>query len=363
MNRGGRDRGHAGLAACAVVVVVAASVGFPVAARAEAAHVVLLQPATASPGARRCLTLIREELVGGGFEVDVVDPGPSRDPFSLADSMQSQHRAVATIGLVGDPEVGRAEIWILDRTGGKAEVRRLPSPSEDPGRVGEVLAVRTIEVLRASALKLLVEGSRQSSAPAPTPAPAPPRPASVEARCPPGAPPLTSRRVVALETGVSLLHSSAELEPAFVPLASLRVASEGPLLGRLTVAGLGTRPRLQTSRGTATIDQELGLLEVGAAFRRDRLLSPVMTLGGGVLHVRSDAQGVGPYMGRRDARWSALFGIGAGLVGAFGRQLAVALQAHLMLAAPYPVVRFAGLDAAQLARPTVWLTLTLVSWL
>jgi len=360
MNRG-PDRRHAGRLACAAVVWLGTAIVGPAAARAEATHVVLLQPATASPGARRCLTLIREELVGGGFEVETVDPGPAKDPFSLADSMQAQPRAVATIGLVGDPEVGRAEIWILDRTGDKTEVRRLPAPSENPERVGEVLAVRTIEVLRASALKLLVERSRPAPAPAPAP-PEPPRPAPFPTKCPPdGAVP--NRRVVALETGVSLLVSSTKLEPAVVPVARLRVGAAGPLVARLTLAGLGTRSRLETSRGTATVDQELGLVELGAAFRRERLLSPVVTLGGGVLHVRTDAQGVGPYVGRRDARWSALFGIGAGLVGAFGRQLAVALQAHLMLAAPYPVVRFAGLDAAQLARPTVWLTVTLVSWL
>lgn len=360
MNRGGRHRRHAGRLA-AVVVLAASVVGRNV-ARAEPAHVILLQPATASPGARRCLTLIREELLGGGFEVEIVDPGPVRDPFSLAESMQAQHRAVATVGLVGDPEVGRAEIWILDRTGGKAEVRRLPAPSEEPGRVGEVLAVRTMEALRASALKLLVEGSRQSPAPAPTPAAAPPRPTPIEARCPPVGP-APRRRVVALEAGVSLLISSAEFEPAFVPQAGLRVVSAGPLLARLTLAGLGTRPRLETARGTATIDQELGLVELGAAFRRDRLLSPVITLGGGALHVRTDAQGVGPYVGRRDARWAALFGIGAGLVGALGRQLAVALEAHLVLAAPYPVVQFAELEAAQMGRPAAWLTLSLVSWL
>ncbi|HEY8924976.1 MAG TPA: hypothetical protein VIU64_11390, partial [Polyangia bacterium] len=131
MKRGGRDRRHAGNLACGAVVVLALTIVGPAAARAEPAHVILLQPAGASPGARRCLTLIREELAGGGFEVDTIDPGPARDPFSLAESMQSQHRAVATIGLVGDPEVGRAEIWILDRTGDKAEVRRLPAPAEE----------------------------------------------------------------------------------------------------------------------------------------------------------------------------------------------------------------------------------------
>jgi len=330
-------------------------------ARAAPAHVVLLQPATVSPGARRCLTLIREELVGGGFQVEIVDPGPVRDPFSLADAMQAQHRAVATIGLVGDPEIGRAEIWILDHTGDHAEVRRLPAPSEDPERVGEVLAVRTIEVLRASALKLLVESSRQAPASAPAPVPAP-RAAPVETRCPPEVP-VQSRRVVALETGVSLLISSAELEPAVMPLARLRVTATGPIIARLTIAGLGTRPRVETSRGTAAVAQELGVLELGAVFRRERRLAPTITLGGGVLHVRTDAQGVAPYMGRQDERWAALIGIGAGLVGGFGGPLAVALEAHVMLAGPYPVVRFVDLEAAKLARPAVWITLTVMSWL
>ena len=353
----GPDRGHAGRLACAVVVLLGMAIAGP-AARAEATHVVLLQPATASPGARRCLTLIREELVGGGFEVETVDPGPAKDPFSLADSMQAQPRAVATIGLVGDPEVGRAEIWILDRTGAKTEVRRLPAPSENPERVGEVLAVRTIEVLRASALKLLVERSR----PVPGPPPAAARPALIPAKCPPvGA--VASQRVIALETGVSLLVSSTKVEPAVVPVARLRVGAAGPLVARLTLAGLGTRPRVETPRGTASIEQELGLLEVGAAFRRDRSLSPVVTLGGGALHVQTDGQGVGSYLGRRDERWAALIGIGAGLVAGFGRQLAVSLEAHVMLAAPYPLVRFADLDAAALARPAGWITLTAVSWL
>jgi len=361
MNRG-PDRRHAGRLACAAVVWLGTAIVGPAAARAEATHVVLLQPATASPGARRCLTLIREELVGGGFEVETVDPGPAKDPFSLADSMQAQPRAVATIGLVGDPEVGRAEIWILDRTGDKTEVRRLPAPSENPERVGEVLAVRTIEVLRASALKLLVERSRPAPGPPPAPPPAPMRPAPIPAKCPPeGAVP--RQRVVALETGVSLLVSSTKLDPAVVPVARLRVGASGALVARLTLAGLGTRPRVETSRGTATIEQELGLLEVAAAFRRDRSLSPVVTLGGGALHVQSDGQGVGSYIGRRDERWAALIGIGAGLVAGFGRQLAVSLEVHVMLAAPYPLVRFADLDAAALARPAGWITLTAVSWL
>jgi hypothetical protein len=325
-------------------------------ADAASGRVALLQSPSASAGVRRCLTLIRDELMAGGFVVTRVDPGPATDPVSLAEVMQRQSGAVATIGLLGDPEVGPAELWILDNIGGKAEVRRIPAPKDDPERVAEVLAIRTIEVLRASALKLLIESSRPA-----------PRSAALAApqivASPPAAALRAKDRFVAIETGLSLLVSPGGLDPAALPLARLRVAVAGPLVARLTLAGFGTRPRLETPRGTANIAQDLGLFEVGFVFRRDRRLQPAITLGGGVLHVGSQAQGSFPYLGQQDGRWAALFDAGAGLVAPIGGQLAIALEAHVLLASPHPVIRFLELEAATVARPAFWTTLTLVAWL
>jgi hypothetical protein len=339
---------------CAGVVLVLAH-PLPGRAWAAPARVVVLQTTAAGPAARRCLSLIRDELAAGGFEVATVDVGPVTDPFSLAEAMRAQRPAVATIGLLGDPETPRAELWILDRIGGSAEVRRIPVPSENPDRVGEVLAIRAIEVLRASALKLLIESSRLPPTPAPAPA------AIASARTPDE--PAPSRRVVAVETGLSLLTSPGQLDPAALPLARVRIAVAGPLVARLTIAGLGSRPRLETSRGTATITQTIGLAELGVVFRRDRRLAPALMIGGGMLHVASDAQGIAPYLGQQDQRWSALVGAGAGLVATIGAGWAVALEAHVVIAAPYPLVRFADWEVATIARPAIWTTLTLVSWL
>jgi hypothetical protein len=342
---------RAGVIACAGMLstLVAAT---PV--RALPGRIVVLQPTVASAGARRCLTLIRDELIAGGFAVAAVDLGPAQDPVSLAEAMRRQQGAVATIGLLGDPSSGPAELWILDNIGGHAEVRRIPAPSDDPERVAEVLAIRTVEVLRASALKLLIESSRQPPAPA--------RTAQIAAAPPPATAPVAPRSV-AIETGLSLLVSPGQLDAAAVPVARLRVAVAGPALARFTVAGLGTRPSVETSRGTASIAQALGLVEMGLVFRRDQRLQPAMSLGAGVLRAGSDAQGSFPYLGQRDARWAALFDAGVGVVAPLGDRLALALEAHVMLAAPYPVVRFADLDAATIVRPAAWTTLTLVTWL
>ena len=130
------------------------------------------------------MTRIREELAAGGFAVAVVDPGPATDPISMASAMERQRDAVATIALLGDPDAGSSELWILDRVGVEAQVRRIPVPTDDPERAPEVLAIRSIELLRASALKLLVESSRTAR---PEAAAAPPviaAPAVLEAPTP-----------------------------------------------------------------------------------------------------------------------------------------------------------------------------------
>jgi hypothetical protein len=364
--------------ACVGVSLVALVLIVSHRAWAAPSRVVLLQSTAASAEARHCLRLVRDELMAGGFVVAVVDAAPTADPFSLANAMRAQADAVATIGLLGDPAAARAELWILDRLGERAEVRRLPFPTDEGGRAGEVLASRAVEVLRASALRFMVESKQLEGAPpppvaagAPTPEPTPTATATPAAAPTPtltttppapaaGAP---RRRSFALEMGVSLLASPGELDPAAVPVARVSASVAGPFVARLTFAGLGTQPRVETARGTAVVSQTLGLAELGLSFRNEHRLMPLLLLGGGVLHVATDARGIAPFVGQRDSLWSALVSAGAGVVVALGGRLAVALEVHALLAAPHPVVRFADWTPATLVRPALWTTVTLVSWL
>ena len=56
-------------------------------------------------------------------------------------------------------------------------------------------------------------------------------------------------------------------------------------------------------------------------------------------------------------------GIGTGVVRTVGARLALALEVHVVIATPYPVVRFIDWEVAKVARPAVWTTLALLSWL
>ena len=348
-------RGPAAASALSVLVLIAGLSGSTPVAHADSGRVVLLEPAR-RPGIHRILTRIGEELTARGCSVAIVDSGPATDPVSMAALMERQRNAVATIALLGDPDAGSSELWILDRVGPEAQVRRIPVPTDDPDRVPEVLAIRTIELLRASALKLLVESSRRAT---PTPTPTPP----VEVLAPPPAaePPGPRPSLVAFETGIATLDSpGGGLGAAALPIVRARVPVGDRLMLRLTLAGFGTRPRVETSRGSAAVGQLLGLAELGAWFRPGRRLRPVASLGLGTMRVKVEGQGVFPYRGSSDDRWVTIADVGAGVLAGLGGRLALALEAHAMLAIPYPMVRFVDLEAATIGRPALLASLTLV---
>jgi hypothetical protein len=156
------------------------------------------------------------------------------------------------------------------------------------------------------------------------------------------------------------MESSRAFRPAFLPVARLRAEWLSLLETRLTVAGFGTQPRVTGVEGTALVGHFIGLVELRAAFRHGRAVRPAIGVGGGVLRVSVDGEGNGFYEGLRGQRWAALFDVGAGVTVRLGRQLSAALELHGQLAAPYPTLRFSGAEVAQIARPALFSSVTLV---
>lgn len=317
-------------------------------------RVALLDQIGASPTARHCLTRIREELTAGGFEVSVVDPGPLADPVSIAATMQRQQGTIATIALLGDPDRPGAELWILDRIGSTADVRRIPAPTDDPDHLPEVLAIRAIEVLKASALKVLVETSR--------PVPEAPPPVVVARTEPPPRPPETMG-TFGLEAGLSAIQCVRGPGPAVVPLGRVRAALNDSISARLTLAGLGTRPRIETVIGSTSIAQSFGLAELAIAFRRSARWRPTLSLGAGALYVQSEGQGIFPYRGLQETRWAAALDAGGGLLASVGPALSLGFEIHALVAFPHPSVRFYDVETEPVGFPSILAALTMIGWL
>jgi hypothetical protein len=353
MSRNRRRRPFVHLAP--VLLLTVAWPSTPATAGQRADRVVVFDPAVSSMEVHRCLTRIREELAAGGFEVAMLDPGPKTDPVSIADAMKDQVDAVAVIAMIGDPTSASGELWVLDRVGAEAQVHRIPASVGDPQQVPEILAIRTIEVLRASALKQLVESSRPTAAPAP-PAPVvpPPLPNGVS---------VSASHTFGIETGLALLDSIGGPGPTFLPVIRLRAQLSRTLFLRLGVAALGSRPTVATSIGSASVSQALGLIEAGLALRPGRRLQPLITVGGGVLRVDEIGQGVPPFQGADAGRFAAVLDGGIGLGGRLAPHLALVAEVHAFVAFPHPTIRFVDTTVATIGRPALAEVLSLLVWL
>src|SRR6187399_1908994 len=181
-------RAAAAAFAFALALAPAAATALPPQPIETRGRVTLLQPASASPRARRCLTRVREELAAGGFDVTVSEFGAGGEALWMVDAPGPRDGSIATIALIGNLDDGPAELWIVDGVPwGRAVVRRLLVPTGATTHDDEVLAVRALEFLRASAIELARSGSPGASPPANPPPPPVPVPVAAQS-APPVAP-------------------------------------------------------------------------------------------------------------------------------------------------------------------------------
>jgi hypothetical protein len=264
----------------------------------------------------------------------------------------------AVVALLGDVSPGSVEVWVIDRVTGKSVVRRIPNQPES-NRAAEILAIRAIELLRASLLEIAMAGSGE---PAAVPKPPPAEVTRFVDRA------LDARRDsrLAIEVGGSLVASFDGMGPALLPMVRFDLALGSYVLMRATAAGLGTRARVQAQSGWADLAEQFGLIEAGVRLRPRRRLQPFFSLGAGAQHTSAEGRAwpsLPYYRGQTAGRWAFLADAGAGLRLSLVHHFEIALEVHAQLAQPYPAVRFLGAQAATSGRPDLLPSLTLIAWL
>ena len=322
--------------------------------RAQSARVVLVRPLAQSAVATEAITRIRGELIADGFEVSVVDAPPGSDPASVLARADQQTGAAATLGLFLHADASAAELWVVDRLTSKTVVRSVEMAKSPGVSIPEVLARRSVELLRASLLEILVDAQKRPFA-----APAPRAQASRWA-----ARALESRPSVwGVEAGAQVLAGFGGVGGAVMPIARVRAVLGERLVARLTVSGLGTRPRIEAAEGTATVRQELGLLELLGEIAPRSWFRPSVSLGAGAYHIGVDGSAKWPYAGLDGGRYAFAADAGAGLALSLTSSFALSLEGHALLVTPYPVIRFLDVDTAETGRPLLSGALTLLGWL
>jgi hypothetical protein len=332
---------------------------FGVAANARAASVIIARPANSPPVMVETLVRLKGELTSAGFDTEIVDGAAGArgagDSRVGLEQLASQRGADAVVAIVGDLSPDSVEVWVIDKVTGKSVVRRVPF---EPGseRASKTLAIRAIELLRSSFLEIDLAARGRQSAPGAAPPPAVVRFVEMEklARHP---------ERFGVEVGGAATMSLDGVGPAVLPLVRFDWALRPWLLLQAALAGLGTRPTVETEAGSAQVAQAYGLLGGSVRFRADTRLRPFAALSAGALRTSIEGRADAPNQGHPVEQWSFLVDVGAGSQLRLPDRFYLTLAAHAQLAEPYVAVRFVETVVATSARPNLLLTFTIGAWL
>ncbi len=312
---------------------------------------------------------LRGELVAAGFGVELAEPTGNGDAPASMTAAALPATVDAAISLFGETPEDPGALLVINRATGKV-VRHAILPETDANRAAEILSIRALEVLRASFLEAALEGPPPPPKPATPTKPATPPPVTEERPAPVSpvvatatieAPAPPSR--FALEIGGLMLGSLDGVPASVLPLIRLQASVGSLFVGRLTLAGLGTRARATSPRGDADVSHQLALAEGALQFRATKTLQPFLSLGLGAIYVTAEGQASSPYQGKQGSAWAGVADVGVGLRISLSERFQLAGEFHAQGDAPYPQIRFLGAPLAEEGRPTLLGSLSVVAWM
>jgi hypothetical protein len=272
-----------------------------------------------------------------GFSPEVVAPPPTAEPEALI-ALARTSGAAAAISV--DMDGSRVRVWIVDRMTGKLVARELALVPDHAGDEPREIAVRSVELLRASLLEV-------EQGPPPREAEVPVTPAARRTLRRPR-PRFGAAAAVAVGGAPGGLpvavHARAHVRYMPHPHAGVMLAGTAPLhavevsapegSARIRTGWLGLGPRVALRPPDATVVPDLSAT-VGAAF------------------VSMDGNAGPGHVGTRAFVIDAIFEGAAGLEVALSPRIRLRLEAAAGTCARTVRVRFAGRPVASWCRPHV----------
>jgi hypothetical protein len=315
-------------------------------------RVVLLRPSATDEVTTMALTRIKGELIAAGFEVTMVPQGEEMAPRNAVETAASELKPLAVFAIFHDRSKpgtsSTAEIWVSDRLVDRTSVERMRLDNEEPGRGAAVLAVRAVELLKASLAEFWTVPER-------------PRPPSIpsEPRALPAKPPPAVRRPalnegIAAQAAFGMLYSFGEIGPVWTPLLALSYGTADGIGARMSISGLGSDAILETAEGSARVEQQFATLEAFVMSRWQGSVQVFASAGAGAYHLAVEGTGVFPYYrGKTGQSWSLLTGAGFGVAAEVYPHIALIAEGEGFWAWPAAVVRVANTDAGRQYWPVL----------
>jgi hypothetical protein len=343
-------------AAAWMVALAAVAPEGPAAAQGIASPtVVVLRPPSTEGVAAEATARVQGELGAAGFHV-VVLPVAGRATRTDLETAGGDIAPVGAFAIFVHPEgaVQVAEIWVSDRMRSRTIVESAHLTDADRGRASEVLAVRAVELLRASLAELWLQPPPAPTVPAAPPAPETRSTASIER-----APAVAARPAfgagLGLGAGVGAMAGVAAHEAGPILLPSLYVVYGNDSGGSLQLAlrGLGPAVTLSAAAGTAKVEEQLASLDVVKTWWPRWRIVPFVGAGAGLQHVRVTGSGVAPYEGSTADDFSFVTSAGVGAAFPVYSGLSLVAQSRAVVAWPPTAVRIGGVDAGHFGEPSL----------
>jgi hypothetical protein len=336
---------RAGTLVC-LIALVALTIAGSGAAQPRRSRVAIVRTASADGLLREANTRLRAELVSAGFEVVDVASVPG-DPRSGVERVSEASGSFATVAMARTGTGALADVWISDHVTGKTVVRRLRVGTEP--NAAAILAIRALELLRASLLEV--------STPKPAAEPQPAAPPDVLNWVKPEERAFLGNS--ALSAGVFALHDLRDIGPALGPTLRLSHGIVDRWFGRLAWAGPLFSPTLRASAGSASVRQHFLSLDLGWA-TEPRPLALVAWVGAGAYLLQATGASASPYRSTSDSLLSFLVTAGLGGLARLGESFALSADVSAVGLAPRPVVAIAEHEAGPAGGPSLGASLALI---
>jgi hypothetical protein len=262
------------------------------------------------------------------------------------ESASQQTRSFATVAIDRAGSGAFADVWISDLVTGKTVVRRLSVGSEP--NAAAVLAIRALELLRASLLEIASPLGPTTREPTPSDVldwvePAlPDKPQ--RAGSPFAGPTVTF--------GVLGLHSFEGIGPAAGPVARVSHGIGDRAFGRFSFAAPVFAPSVSAPEGTASINQLALSVDLGWATVAQPLGAYAWAgLGASYLHTNGSAEP--PYRSTSDGIVSLLAAAGLGGLVRLSRSVVFSTEVAAFGLVPQPVVVIADRDVGKAGFPSL----------
>jgi hypothetical protein len=345
---------------------------------------------------------LEAELRAAGFSVVEVERKSSDDPRASVEANPKD--GFAAIAIVTTDKGAVADVWVADRVTQKTVVRRIDVARSSSATAPSDLAVRSVELLRASLLEVWTADKKASlptdvarfldlAAPSQAPSPTPPLqpapivpipapspsilrpevgaapPPSVSASRPqtetPIEPPARAQRPAESTSNPPYLEAGAAFGLLFTdsfhtsarPVVTLGLSLPRSFFARALVAPPLASASLYGVGGRIDVTQWSLGAEAGAMLLPQYRISPVAEVGGGVYHVALASHADEPYVSRDISGNSGYFSVGLGVRANLTPRFGLGLDVRALFLEPAASATILGAEVGRsghvLLLPTI----------